>query len=595
MCGIAGYVGFKVATPFVLESLQKLEYRGYDSAGLAYTQNNNLCRLRVVGGVKNLERETFKDVIFSSTMIGHTRWATHGKVCVANAHPQLSNAKDVAVVHNGIVENFEQLKTLLAENGTKFESQTDTEIIPNLMHTYLRENTNQGILDALHKTTKRLQGSYALCVLVKGSDNIFVTSHFSPLVLSKSDAGCMVASDISALPQGKLFKLPDDFFAVLSKDDVSFFDQDLNPTKLDALNITNIQQNDGLGGFKSYMEKEINQGGSAIRQTCQNPTMLNILDTMAKQLFLSPRKVVITACGTALHAGRILGFLLKKECGIECVVDYASEFRYFPPHLDTNTVCIFISQSGETADTLSCLELAKSKNAHTVGITNVPTSRLAGMVDFCILTSAGAECAVASTKAFMAQLAVAYLMTQKICQVQNKQCEFCAQDVFDCADMLNHLNTTQTVDEIVKTLKGQQSLYVLGRGLDYTTAQEGALKIKEVSYIHCEALPLGELKHGSLALFNKDTFCFVVMTQKHLATKTINNIHEIKSRGAHVVLLTNLDVEVEADFVLKIKCKDCFSPIFATKILQLIALNLANAKNIDVDKPRNLAKSVTVE
>ncbi len=595
MCGIAGYVGYKVATPFVLDCLQKLEYRGYDSAGIAFTQNDSLCRLRVLGGVDNLKRAVSQDVIDSSVMIGHTRWATHGRVSVENAHPQMSNHHDVAVVHNGIIENFDNLKAELQSTGVTFESQTDTEIIPNMIHNNLTGYTDTQILDALQKTTRRLQGSFALCVLVSKVDKIFATARFSPLLFVKSDYGFMVASDLGALPNGEKYKLLDDYFAVISKEGISFFDKDMQPVTLQKLDITNTQQDEGHLGFDSYMAKEVSQGGDAIRNTCKNLIESNALDIACTELFTHTFRIVITACGTALHAGRILGYMLQKECGIECVIDYASEFRYFPPHIDEETVCIFISQSGETADTLSCVEFAKTKQARTLGITNVPTSRLAGMVDYCILSSAGAERAVASTKVLMAQLAIIYMLVQKICKILNKSCEFSFKDILDCANKLDRLKSVSKLDKITRILQHKQSLFVLGRGLDYLTALEGALKIKEVSYIHCEALPLGELKHGSLALFNNDSYCIVLMTQKHLMAKTINNIHEITTRGAHVILITNMDVSVDVDYVIKIDCQDTLSPIPAIKVLQILALKLAKIKKIDVDKPRNLAKSVTVE
>lgn len=593
MCGIVGYNGCGIAQDFVLKSLKKLDYRGYDSAGVCYIENAELKTVKAVGKIENLKQKLKKQVVDSSTMIGHTRWATHGNVSEKNAHPQLSNDGKVAVVHNGIVENYDALKIELQNKGTNFFSQTDTEVIPNLLQQYLKgkQISKFTILNALKQTTNRLVGTYALCVVVSGCDNVFVCSRFSPLVVCKLKNATMVSSDKNALPQGEVFKLKDNYFAILDKKEILFFDENLNQAILPKLDCKSESFDGSLKGFSSFMEKEISQNGFALENTIkelEQNSVFNYID------FLNPKHIIITACGTALHAGRVLKYLLKEICDVDCYVDYASEFRYFPPTLNKDCLCVFISQSGETADTLSCVQLAKQFGAKTLGITNQKNSTLASVVDILVCTNAGTEYAVASTKAFVAQLAVDYDLAYHIAQNKRVSCNFSIPMLVNQAKLLDSLETKE-LDFIAEKVFKSQSLYVLGRGLDYVLAQEGALKIKEVSYIHCEALPLGELKHGSLALFNKETYCFVVMTNKNLYLKVKNNINEIKSRGAKVILITNSNEELDVDYTIKLETEDIFSPFYVAKVFQTLALKISTKKHIDVDKPRNLAKSVTVE
>ena len=599
MCGIVGYVGFKTADKIIFDGLARMEYRGYDSVGVAYLDQDGLHRRRVVGGVKKLKQEMRGDINASSLMIGHTRWATHGKVSVVNAHPQMDTTKNVAVVHNGIIENYAKIKDDLIKKGVVFRSDTDTEVIPNLIYQELK-NKNlsiNNILVGIQKTCQTLRGSFALCILIKGIDKMFVAARFSPLMLSCSCQGCMVASDTIGLSlRGKVFKIPDDTIAVVDKQGFNCYDLNLRHKQLTSLDVNQTFENTSPYPYNSFMEKEINENSKAIENTIKTLTTNRVLENLDDSIVHNVSKVVVCACGTALHAGRLFASILEKSCGQICVVDYASEFRYRQMPIDKHTVCLFISQSGETADTLSCAELAHKKGAYCVGMTNVPTSRLVSLVDCYIPTCAGAERAVASTKAFMAQMCALYLLNLKFCEVFGKKAEYNSTDLLKVPNVLKNKSIDEFLCALVPKLANLEHLYVLGRGLDYVIAMEGALKIKEISYIHCESMPLGELKHGSLALFDSNTYAIVLMTQSSTFSKVLNNICEIQSRGAKVVVITTLNVDIKADYCLRLPPTiDCLSVFEVTPVLQKLALLLAESRNLNVDKPRNLAKSVTVE
>jgi len=598
MCGIVGYVGYGIAQDFVFDALKRLEYRGYDSVGVAYLDDDGLHRMRALGGVSNLEQQAQKTVNCASTMIGHTRWATHGRVSIANAHPQMDAEHKIAVVHNGIIENFEELRRKLLEQNVVFESTTDTEVIPNLISAGIKnvKNTPNNILWCICDVLKALKGSFALCILVQGCNKIFATARFSPLILAKLSDGYVVASDIMGLGKAdEVYTIPNDTLLMIDKNSFVCYDMQLNEVMLKKLSKTSVQYDDDMHPYSSFMEKEINEGTKAINDTVREllvKRQLEIDDKIVRQV----GRVVICACGTALHAGRIFGCLLEELCGITAIIDYASEYRYRNAPIDKQTICIFISQSGETADTLSCVEFARSKGAYCIGVSNVPTSRLVSLVDYVVPTYAGVERAVASTKAYMAQLGALYLLGNKFCEVLGRQTLYDWKDIVHTTDLIKTQQTDDFLSQIVPQLTDLEHLYILGRGIDYVSAMEGALKIKEISYIHCEAMPLGELKHGSLALFGNNTYAIVLMTQNNVADKVVSNIHEIRSRGAKVILLTTLDVKVEVEHCLHLDCSiDVLSPFVVTPVLQQLALRLATARKLDVDKPRNLAKSVTVE
>ena len=599
MCGIVGYVGYKTAEKTVLDALLRLEYRGYDSAGIAFIDQDGLHRERVVGDVINLKDKMSSFVNDSSIMIGHTRWATHGKVSVANAHPQMDVTKNIAVVHNGIIENFAKLKEKLIKSGVVFESDTDTEIIPNLIYQKLanKQFTTQNILISIRDVLQELKGSFALCILLNGTDNMFVAARFSPLMLSFTKQGCMVASDVIGLDTcDNVYKIPDDSIAIVDKDGFCCYDLNLKEIALAKLNVEKTAGDVCCYPYKSFMEKEIYEGEQAVKNTLKMLIVNGVLTNLDDGIIHNVSKIVVCACGTALHAGRLFASILEKSCGQICVVDYASEFRYRQMPIDKHTVCLFISQSGETADTLSCAELAHKKGAYCVGMTNVPTSRLVSLVDCYIPTCAGAERAVASTKAFMAQMCALYLLNLKFCEVFGKKAEYNSTDLLKVPNVLKNKSIDEFLCALVPKLTNLEHLYVLGRGLDYVIAMEGALKIKEISYIHCESMPLGELKHGSLALFDSNTYAIVLMTQSSTFSKVLNNICEIQSRGAKVVVITTLNVDIKADYCLRLPPTiDCLSVFEVTPVLQKLALLLAESRNLNVDKPRNLAKSVTVE
>ena len=613
MCGIIGYIGHKKASPILLNGLLRLEYRGYDSAGISTVEKNGLSIMKDKGRVKNLYNLDGIDDLTGTIGIAHTRWATHGKPSKENAHPHLDNSDSFAVVHNGIIENYNELKKFLADNGYTFRSQTDSELIPNLIHYYYskdEQNDNQKVLRAVQKTCMDLKGSFALQVISKFMpDNMIVIRKDSPLVIGKGDGENYVSSDIPAiLSYTKDFYLLNDYeFAVLSRDNVEFYDINLNkivkPIKSIDWDINSADKN----GYEDYMLKEIFEQPNAVRETIGSRLPenehCNFEDLkFTKEFLLTINKMYIVACGTAMHAGLSGKSAIEKLCNIPVTVDISSEFRYRNPIIDKNTLCIYISQSGETADTIAALKLAKSKGATTLAISNVIGSSITREADYCIYTHAGPEIAVASTKAYTSQvvlldiLAVYFaeiLGTTPILQLQNIKKEILVLP----AKIDEALKCSDRIKTFANKIYQEKDIFFLGRGADYNTALEGSLKLKEISYIHSEAYAAGELKHGPIALIENGITVIGIMTDKLLVEKSISNLQEVITRGAKTLVVTNQNLPANNfETIITVPDTDTLlSPILAIVPLQLLSYYISKAKGLDVDKPRNLAKSVTVE
>lgn len=616
MCGIVGYVGEKLAVPIVVDCLKALEYRGYDSAGIAYVENQNLCCAKRVGKLQNLATFLKNKIIPASCAIGHTRWATHGEPSEVNAHPQVDNKQIVAVVHNGIIENYIDIKSDLIREGVKFNSETDTEVISqylshkicakslhNTMHSTLHSTikpTKNEVLRTIKEVMTECVGAYAFGILVRGIDDcIFFAKHKSPLILGKGNGENFLASDTPALINyvQKFYAIQDNEFGYIEKNKIVVYDQNFKIKKI-KFDVIKLQvEQVMLGEYNHFMEKEIEQDAQSVIDTIDRIKKMKILQKISPQIFKQNFNLHITACGTALHAGMIAKYIIEQQLAIPVDLDYASEFRYKQPIINDKSICLFISQSGETADTLSCVELVKSFGATTIAFTNVPASRMEKIVDYVVPTSAGVEIAVASTKAYMAQIASLYAFIEYLAEILQKPIKFSTDLVKKTAFMYQKRDYDSLISNIAQEIKNEESIYFLGRGIDYLLALEGALKLKEVSYIHCEALPAGELKHGSLALIHKDSVVIAILTQRNLIDKTINNIHELNSRGAKVILFSpfkSLQNFVYKQIFLP-EVENMLAPFVAMKPLQVLAYKTAISKNLDPDKPRNLAKSVTVE
>ena len=583
MCGIVGYIGDKKATPILINGLLRLEYRGYDSAGIAVMEGNNIVVKKDKGRVNNLYNLEGIDSLKGTIGIAHTRWATHGKPSKENSHPHMDNSGSFAVVHNGIIENYHELRNFLIEKGYNFLSQTDTEIIPNLIHYYFTKEND--VLKAIKDTCNDLKGSYALEILAASeSDKMFVVRKDSPLVIGKGNGENYISSDIPAiLSYTKDFYLLDDNEIVeLSKDNVIFYDKDLN--KINKL-IKSIEWGAASAekdGYEDFMLKEINEQPNAIRETIGaklDNGHVEIEDlNFTKEYLKGLNKIYIVACGTAMHAGLVAKTIFERLCKIPVEVDIASEFRYRDPIVNDKTLAIYISQSGETADTIAALKLAKSKGAKTLAISNVIGSSITREADYSIYTHAGPEIAVASTKAYTSQVVLLSILGLYFAEK------------LETADL-------EEIKEFAKKVYKEKDMFFLGRGTDYAVSLEGSLKLKEISYIHSEAYASGELKHGPIALIENGVTVVATMTDERLVEKSISNVQEVVTRGAKVLLITSEDIKNDGfDTVIKIpKTNPFMSPVLSVVPMQVLSYYISKEKGLDVDKPRNLAKSVTVE
>ena len=614
MCGIVGYVGERKCTPILIQGLLKLEYRGYDSSGIAVLEENNIKVFKQKGRVSNLIELTNDSNLSATVGIAHTRWATHGKPSKLNAHPHTDNSKSFAVVHNGIIENYEELKSFLSDEGYKFYTKTDTEIIPNLIHYHYSNSTEKDselkFLKAVNLACKNLKGSYALEVICKYSPNIeIVVRKDSPLVIGKGIGENFVASDIPAiLPYTKDFYfLDDNEFAVIKKDSIDFFDKNLSKHEKILKELDLSSSSSDKRGYEDYMLKEIFEQPETIKNTIGSRLKLGeICDfsdlEYSKSFLESINQIYIVACGTAMHAGLVGKNLIEKLFSIPVTVEIASEFRYRNPLINEHTLCIYITQYGETADTIAALKLAKEKGAKTLAISNVIGSSITREAHKTIYTHAGPEIAVASTKAYTSQVVLITLLSIYFSELLERYnsilLENLKAEILELPNKVTKiLKDSDYIRDVAQRIYNNKDMFFLGRGNDYNIALEGSLKLKEISYIHSEAYPAGELKHGPIALIEKGTFVVGILTDPNLIAKSISNIQEVITRGAKTLIITNQEItQSDFDFVFSIpNTNPLISPIISIIPLQLLSYYIAKEKGLDVDKPRNLAKSVTVE
>ena len=612
MCGIVGYIGTKKASPILINGLLRLEYRGYDSAGISTIEKDGLSIMKDKGRVKNLNNLPGIDDLEGTIGIAHTRWATHGKPSKENSHPHMDNSKTFSVVHNGIIENYNELRKLLINNGYTFYSQTDTEIIPNLIHYYYsKDDSNDSFrfLRAVKNACSDLKGSFALEIICKNDpNNMIVVRKDSPLVIGKGNGENYISSDIPAILSftREFYLLEDLEFVVLSRDDAKFYDKNLNPIDKKIQTIEWNASSAEKDGFEDYMLKEIYEQPTAIRETigaklgegskCEFDEL-----KFTKEYLKSLNKIYLVACGTAMHAGLAAKNMLERICKIPTEVDIASEFRYRDPIVNEKTLCIFISQSGETADTIAALKLSKEKGAKTLAISNVIGSSITREADYSIYTHAGPEIAVASTKAYTSQvvlLAILAIYFAETLELTDKNILELKNNILELPSKIEEtLKCAEQIKEFGHRIYQEKDVFFLGRGIDETVAKESALKLKEISYIHADSYPAGELKHGPIALIENDITVISIMTDKNLVEKTVSNIQEVITRGAKTLVVTNQNIDDKMfDTVIHIPETNTFiSPILSVIPLQLLAYYISKEKGLDVDKPRNLAKSVTVE
>lgn len=608
MCGIVGYLGKRQATEVLVEGLSKLEYRGYDSAGVAVNTGNKLEIRKFKGRLAILAEDLQKNPIDGHLGIGHTRWATHGEPSDVNSHPHFNMDRTIAVVHNGIIENYLELRAELEAEGVVFLSQTDTEIAAHMVSKYYEGN----LLDAVYKATARFRGAYALGVVCADNANELVAVRKdSPLVVGLGEDENMVASDIPAILKytRNVYFLENGEFVHIEGNKVTVLNENKEVVEKEVSEITWDVEAASKGGFDSFMAKEIYEQPKGVEDT-----LLRRLDEngriklddikITKEDLDKINKVYIVACGTAYHAGLVGKYAIEKFAKIPVIADIASEFRYSDPFVDENTLIIIVSQSGETADTLAALRDAKAKGARVLSITNVVGSSIARESDDIFYTWAGPEIAVASTKAYTTQLMAFYMIALNLAMTKGTITE---EEYFNMISQLKEmpakvekvLECDKLVEEIAAEIKDKNDMFYLGRGLDYALAMEGSLKIKEISYMHAEAFAAGELKHGTIALIEEGTPVLVIATQEQLFEKMLSNMQEVKARGAKVIAIAkehNKEVEKSADRVIYIpEVEDMFASITAVVPMQLLSYHVAKMRGCDIDKPRNLAKSVTVE
>ena len=612
MCGIVGYVGEEQAAPILLGGLSKLEYRGYDSAGIA-VRNDETGKTEIVkakGRLKILVEKTDGGTAVPGTCgIGHTRWATHGEPSENNAHPHCSDDRSVILVHNGIIENYQELKEKLTKSGYTFYSQTDTEIAVKLIDYYYKKTGTP--LEAMTRTMLRIRGSYAFGVMFRDDPGkIFAARKDSPLIVGRSTAGSLIASDVPAILDRtrNVYYIGNMEIAELSKEEIHFYNIDREEIQKDMVSIEWDAEAAEKGGYEHFMLKEIHEQPKAVQDTIGAYVKDGKIDLsqtgMEEETLKKIKRIYIVACGSAYHVGVVGKYVIEGLAKIPVEVDLASEFRYRDPILEEDSIVIIVSQSGETADSLAALRLAKERGVPVMGIVNVVGSSIARESDYILYTYAGPEISVATTKAYSTQLIAMYLLAAE---------SALAKGVIDEERYKALLNEMGTLPEkIQRTLDDKEriqwfaskyanakDIFFIGRGIDYAISLEGSLKMKEISYIHSEAYAAGELKHGTISLIEDGTLVVGVATQKGLFEKTVSNMVEVKSRGAYLMGLTlygNYNIEDTADFSVYVpKTDQYFTTSLAIVPLQLMGYYVSVAKGLDVDKPRNLAKSVTVE
>ncbi|MGN0399762.1 MAG: glutamine--fructose-6-phosphate transaminase (isomerizing) [Blautia sp.] len=608
MCGIVGYIGEKQAAPILLEGLEKLEYRGYDSAGIAVFDGTEIHAKKSMGRLKILSELTRGgETLPGTTGIGHTRWATHGAPSNMNAHPHFNQDKTIAVVHNGIIENYMKLKKKMQDKGYTFKSETDTEVIAHLMDYYYKGDALETITKVMH----RVEGSYALGIIFKDEpDKLYAVRKDSPLIVGKSSIGNLIASDVPAVLKytRDVYFIENEEIVCMTKEDIKFYNIDEEELEKQPTTIEWDIDAAEKGGYEYFMLKEMYEQPQAVSDTL-NPRIKEgkiVIDElgMSDEEIRQIRKIYMIACGSAYHTCVSAKYVFEGLARIPVEVDLASEFRYRHPIYEENTLAIIVSQSGETADSLAALREAKEHGVRVLGIVNVVGSSIAREADNVMYTWAGPEIAVATTKAYSTQLIAHYLLAMKFAQargtVDEKTITEMVKDLKKLPGQIEMLlENKKKIQKFANRYLATEHVFFLGRGLDYAISLEGSLKLKEISYIHSEAYAAGELKHGTISLIEDGTLVVAVATQEELYKKTLSNIQEVKTRGAFVMAVTNVgntEIEKTADYVIYLpKTNPYFTNSLAVIPLQLFGYYVSLGKGLDVDKPRNLAKSVTVE
>lgn len=608
MCGIIGFVGNKKAAPILLEGLERLEYRGYDSAGIAVIKNSNFEVQKTVSRISSLKEATKNgETVEGQIGIGHTRWATHGAPCEKNAHPHLGFRGRFAVVHNGIIENYLELKRELEEEGIAFASETDTEVVAHLLEKYYEDD----VFSAISKTVSRLEGSFALGILcAEHSETLYAVRNFSPLIIGLGEDGNHIASDVTALVSHtkKVLYIEDKEIAVINQSSAELFSMSGKKIEREISEITWNVDAAQKGGYEHFMMKEIKEQPDVIAKTFEPRIKdgkvffegLKLSDEKLKSI----NRIIITACGSAYHTGAVAKYVFEELLRVPVEVDLASEFRYRNPIVDENTLVIIISQSGETADTLAALKEAKALGAHTLSIVNVVGSSIAKASDDVIYTWAGPEIAVATTKAYSAQLIVLYLFgiyaAEKRNSADSELLNTLLKEIRELPQKVDSIfEKEDVIKEFAKNHYNMNSVFFIGRNIDYATAMEGSLKLKEISYLNSEAYAAGELKHGTISLIEQGKIVVALSAYDALQDKMMSNIKEVKARGAFVIATAmegSNTIETEADKVIYLPK---IHPLLLASVevvpLQIFAYYVALFNGCDIDKPRNLAKSVTVE
>ena len=613
MCGIVGYIGNKEAYPIIIKGLKRLEYRGYDSAGIALSSGKDIKILKQKGKVSDLEGYSIEKNKRGTLGMGHTRWATHGVPSQKNAHPHVSGDKKLAIIHNGIIENYDSIKRMLSEKGHVFSSETDTEVLIHLIEE-IKNHEECSLFEAIRLALNEVIGAYAIIVMEEGNDNEFIAARKgSPLVIGVGEEEYYVASDVSPIIEytRNVVYLEDGEIALINK-----------KKKLEIKTITNVRKNPYIhelemsldsiekGGYPHFMLKEIFEQPSSVLNTLRGR-----IDPQTKEVKLGglmdydqklakANRIIIVACGTSWHAGLIGEYLFEDLTRIPVEVEYASEFRYRNPIIKEDDIVLAISQSGETADTLAALEIAKQKGATILGICNVVGSSIARITDAGVYTHAGPEIGVASTKAFTTQVTVLTLMALRIARINGSVTTSDFHNVITELELISKqisevLESEQIIEEISKKFKDVQNFLYLGRGYNFPVALEGALKLKEISYIHAEGYPAAEMKHGPIALIDEEMPIVVIATKTGNYEKVVSNIQEVKARGGRLIAIVSkgdITVKELADYVIEIpECTEKLSPLLTNIPLQLLSYYIAVMRGCNVDQPRNLAKSVTVE
>jgi glucosamine--fructose-6-phosphate aminotransferase (isomerizing) len=608
MCGIIAAASNRNVGKLLVQGLHKMEYRGYDSAGIALHQNNQIAHLRTLGKVKLLEDKMIQEKPKSKLGIAHTRWATHGEPSEENAHPHQSKDR-VYIVHNGIIENYIELKDYLKTEGYSFTSQTDSELIAHMLDFFLSKGNS--LIDSMYLTKEKLDGAYAIAAVdKKDNSNIVLARNKSPLLIGIGTDEFLAASDPLAIGQltNEFIFLEDGDVAQISAEGFTIYDSNKKETSREITKIDISDQATSKGEFKHFMEKEIYEQPQAVLNTIDgrvggDDVLDNIFGLGSSDIFKKVKRIQVVACGTSLHAGRVAANWFSSISELPTQIDYASEYRYRNPHVDEDSLLVTISQSGETADTLAALRYAKEKNyLSTLTICNVPTSSLARESDYSIFTNAGPEIGVASTKAFTTQLAALMLLALSLAKSKNTNPKLRTRVITAMRSLPDTIQETlklkDTILEIAPEIANKDNALFLGRGIFYPIAKEGALKLKEISYIHAEAYPAGELKHGPLALIDENMPVIALAPESEIAEKLVSNLEEVKARGGTLYVFSDPSISIDlksGKLINMPKCDFLLTPIIYTIPLQILSYEVALLRGTDIDQPRNLAKSVTVE